>query len=208
MKYGIYIIIIFGLSSILLLQYILFTAHAVCPPSLHIPKRCRTCCCISSRNVEFVDPSDPSTNRRCRARGPAKYKVSLKSTLSSTCHPNFALRNSAHFSGLALHSHMPIYRFFDRCQRDHVQGTIDNFESSVSYLKSEYERSKSNGHIYDYYFDSRTVLSKRKNRRVGYISVSPNASTVTLTSKLVRLHIHMYMLHLYIYIYMYEIMLT
>ena len=123
--------------------------------------------------------------------------MSLKSTLSSTCHPNFALSNNAHFSGLAVHSHMPIYRTFDRCQRDQILGTVNNFESSVSKLKSRYEWNKLNGHFYDYYFDSSTVLNKRRNRRVGYLSVSPNASTVTLASKLVRIHIHIHMLYIY-----------
>lgn len=157
----------------------------MCPSSEHIPRKCRTCCCLSSDNVEFSHPDGP--NRVCAAREIAAYKVSLISDYNPTCHPNFPVPadfGTPYFSGLAISSHTQNGRAYDKCVivARGVYGFVNNQENARPTLQAQVAQ----GILYNYYLGNNVFIRRKGRRRVGYIRTSPDAPSVTVTSKLVR----------------------
>ena len=75
---------------------------------------CSTCCCTSSNNVEFYQPSlgEPA----CTAPA-AVYQVRFVATWTAACHPDYYF-GSAHWSPLTGISHKPEYELWDACMYD------------------------------------------------------------------------------------------
>lgn len=124
----------------------------------------------------------------CAASEIAAYKVSLISEYSSTCHPNFPVPadfGTPYFSGLMIASHAQNGRAYDRCQifGDNLYRiVVDNLENIQPILQAEVAQ----GILYSFYLDSNRFSRRKGRKRVGYIRASPDAPSVTVTSKLVR----------------------
>ena len=170
----------------------LSTAHGVCPPSEYIPKKCRTCCCLPSDNVEFYHPDGPNTV--CGASESATYKVSLISQYSSTCHPDFPVPadfGTPFFTGLLITSHGAVTGY-DKCLNHIGDGLLhylkyidSNTEEVLEGATTAATYALAENIYYDIYItDASRILGNRK-RKTGYINVNPNNSYSTVESKLV-----------------------
>lgn len=167
----------------------LSTACGVCPPSEYIPRKCRTCCCLSSENVEFYHPDGPNTV--CGASEPATYKVSLISKYSSTCHPDFPVPadfGTPYFTGLLISSH-GAGTAYDKCLNNFPDGLLhylQYIDSNTEEVLEAATMQAADSVFYDMYItDASRVLDTRK-RKTGYINVNPDNSYITVESKLVR----------------------
>ena len=179
------------------------TARDVCPPAADLPENCRTCCCKSSDNVEFVHPYG-NTYTECGAYDDAEYKASLIPSITPVCHPSYPFEggvDSARFSGLVLLSHYG-YRPIDKCsieiEMNHLFGYIVNTEATLEIAEQLIQAALENGDIHDVFLDDDDYNDDdddmddddeypvaETKRRVGYIAVTPHESYVTLVSKLV-----------------------
>ena len=161
----------------------------MCPAGEYIPEKCRSCCCVSSENVEFYDPSHTPS---CEATGKATYKVSLKPRISPRyCHSNLTA-SDPYFSGLAITAHSKSLRDHDKClNTQYPEGLLPflrNFQN-VALTRGVLEKDKRLGIINNFFVDSNLMSRhpRRKGRRSGFISITPSVSAVTVVSKLVRL---------------------
>ena len=182
----------------------------MCPASEHIPKKCRSCCCVSSKNVEFYEPNHTPS---CEATGVATYKVSLKPRISRRyCQPNL-MENNPYFSGLVVGAHTKYVRDHDKCLNtefaDDLFPFLNNFRN-VTFTRRILERQIREGLISSFFQDSNLMSRhpRRKGRRSGFISITSNVSAVSVFSKMVRLCTSTYICNiLYIYIYIPSILL-
>ena len=191
-------------SQILLYLHVLYvfpfhTARDVCPLAADQPEDCRTCCCKSSDNVEFLHPYG-NTYTECGAYNRAEYKASLVPSISSYCHPNYPFEggaDSSRFSGLVLLSHDG-YRILDKCSIDIEMNSlfqlIVNSEETLAMSDEIIQHAIEAGDLYDAFVDDDDYDDEddddecpeiEMKRRVGYIHVNPYMSYVTLVSKLV-----------------------
>ena len=180
------------------------TARDVCPPAADQPEKCRTCCCKSSDNVEFLHPYG-NTYTECGAYDDAVYKASLIPTISPTCHPDYPFVggvDAARFSGLLLFSHYG-YRVLDKCSTDIEKNLLFQFivnpGAILPMADQLIEDAIEDGRIKDIFLhdddydddddddmdDDEWASKAETKRRVGYINVCPSASYITLVSKLV-----------------------
>ena len=161
-------------------------AGDVCPPVEHQPEDCRTCCCKSSPNVDFLRPNAASQTE-CGATDSAEYKVSLIPTISSVCHSDLPFLGQAEFSDLTMVSNSG-YQIFTR-----VVTEADGFvyyltvyrEETLPHLEVVLEQDIRDGIIHDYFVPDTLVPDSDRKRRVGEIEVTPYNRYVSLMSTLV-----------------------
>ena len=177
----------------------------MCPPAADQPEDCRTCCCKSSDNVEFLHPYG-NTYTECGAYDRAEYKASLIPSVSSICQPNYPFEggvDSFRFSGLVLLSHFE-HRILDKCSIDIEMNSlfqlIVNSEETLAMSDEIIQRAIEAGDLYNAFVDDDDYDDDdddddecpeiEMKRRVGYIHVNPYMSYVTLVSKLVSKPVH------------------
>ena len=97
-------------------------------------EECETCCCNSSKNVEFYDPADPEPE--CTAP-PALYGIDSVFTWSDTCHPDY-YSDASRWEAILGVSHNTNYRLWDSCAEDVSPGLIQASQTgSLSVLVNE-----------------------------------------------------------------------
>ena len=92
---------------------IFFTVPARCPATTTVTG-CSTCCCMSSSDVEFYQPS--MAKLKCMVPA-AVYEVRFVASWTSTCQPDYYF-NNAHWSRLTGISHKPEYELWDACMHN------------------------------------------------------------------------------------------
>ena len=109
-----------------------------CPNKANVIESCSTCCCNSSRNVEFYDPKVPEHNTVCQETSVATYRVTFVGTWTAGCHPDY-YRTSAHWSPLTGVSHDPSYEVWNGCMYNVSPGVerVSRFGSTGT-IESEY----------------------------------------------------------------------
>ena len=153
----------------------------MCPPIEHQPERCRTCCCQSSDNVEFLD-----SDFVCNEDEDVHYKVAFKYNLNSRCHPEYfsnSVNETPYFSGLAISS-LGYREIFDRCTKSPGLGSNVNADSWRSYL----EGRQREGAVLAFFISDKHLQRSSRPRliRSGYVRVNPTHPYLTFVSQLVR----------------------
>ena len=97
---------------------------------------CPTCCCESSKNVEFYEPNFPEPE--CTA-DPAYYNVEFVFTWSGVCHPDYYFPNASKWSPPTVVSHNTQYRMWDACMDNASPGVgLVSRSGSTSIINEEY----------------------------------------------------------------------
>jgi hypothetical protein len=135
-----------------------YDSRDVCPLAADQPEDCRTCCCKSSDNVEFLHPYG-NTYTECGAYDRAEYKASLIPSVSSICQPNYPFEggvDSFRFSGLVLLSHFE-HRILDKCSIDIEMNSlfqlIVNSEETLAMSDEIIQRAIEAGDLYNAFVD-------------------------------------------------------
>jgi hypothetical protein len=138
---------------------------------------CSTCCCKSSDNVEFFNPSGP--NQQCTASG-ATYRATFVGTWTARCHPDYYF-SSAHWSPLTGISHDPSYEVWNSCMYDVSLGVerVSRFGSTGT-VRQEYMRAGSK--VKDIFQGS--TLFPGAGTRTDTFTVDANHSYVTAMTML------------------------
>lgn len=164
-------------------------AHGMCPPAEFIPDKCRTCCCLSSDNVELFHPNAPSIS--CRSTEPATYKVALINHYRPTCHPDYIVPPGLetgqlpYFTRPTVSVHRPV-QVLDRCSVDrNILFFVRNIELMAQEIIQVTENATRGGtpHILP---DASTIVGYRFKRRVAYFTATPSTFHASVVSKLVR----------------------
>lgn len=164
-------------------------AHGVCPPAEFIPDKCRTCCCLSSDNVEFFHLNAPSVP--CGSTESATYKVILKNYYNPTCHPNYIVPPGLetgqllYFTRPSVSAHRPV-QVLDRCFVDRdILFFVQNIELLAKVIIDTTENVTRGGTPH-FLPDASTIVAYRFKRRVIYFTATPSTSYASVVSKLVR----------------------
>ena len=109
-----------------------------CPSKEAVIESCSTCCCNSSRDVEFYDPKVPEHNTVCNVDTIANYTVTFVGTWTEGCHPDYYL-DDAHWSPLTGVSHDPSYEVWNGCMYNVSLGVerVSRF-GATNTIESEY----------------------------------------------------------------------
>ena len=99
-------------------------------------EECTTCCCDSTDNVEFYDPT--ADEPECTAP-PATYEMKFVFTWSATCHPDYYFPNESIWSPPTGASHTPGYRMWDACMDNASPGVgLVSQTGNTSIINQEY----------------------------------------------------------------------
>ena len=120
------------------ISYKLLLVPERCPSKEAVIESCSTCCCNSSRDVEFYDPKVPEHNTVCNVDTIANYTVSFVGTWTEGCHPDYYL-DDAHWSPLTGVSHDPSYEVWNGCMYNVSLGVerVSRF-GATNTIESEY----------------------------------------------------------------------
>ncbi|CAI8048830.1 Spondin-2 [Geodia barretti] len=106
-----------------------------CPGRIN-ESQCSTCCCESTENVEFYDPTFPEPE--CTA-DPASYNISFVFTWSVPCHPDYYFPGESIWSPPTAVSHNTQYRMWDACMDNASPGVgLVSRTGNTSIINQEY----------------------------------------------------------------------
>ena len=142
---------------------------------------CPTCCCSSSNNVEFYDPT--RAEPVCTAPL-ALYEMKFVFTWSSDCQPDYIFSNS-HWSPPAAATHSQNYRMWDACMDNPSEGVgLVSRTGNTSVINMEIIEQGFQGHILDFtMFDTYPIQNGVNNISI-YLTADQDHQWVSAISML------------------------